>query len=258
MNNEHSVIHDFEFQLIGNLFRTLDRQGPGSEEVTKLALQFIEGLSENSHIADIGCGTGGQTIHLAKHTKGQITAIDLMPEFVEVMNSRLKQSIFKDRIKVIEASMAEPPFQEEEFDLIWAEGSIYHIGYENGLQQLRKYLKPNGIIAVSEASWFTDNPPAEIAAFWDQNYPEIDTIDKKIHQMQNAGYKPIAHFILPEIAWWNYFNPITERIESFLKEQNYSKEAKGLAAQVEEEKALYGKYKKYYGYVFYIGQKIND
>jgi len=256
MEQKHSVIHDFDFTLIGDFFKGLERQGPCSEEITKQALQFCGALNKDLHIADIGCGTGGQTLLLGKHTNGTIKASDLMPSFVASMKERIQQSGYNDRISVTVDSMFELPYREEEFDLIWAEGSIYHIGYQKGLQEFRKFLKPGGMIAVSEVSWHTDSQPKEIFNFWNDNYPEIDTISTKVKQMEDAGYKTVAHFMEPEECWWNYFNPIRKHIPEFLKEHAYSEQAKGLVAQFEGEIALYEKYKDYYGYVFYIGQKI--
>ena len=79
MSNENISIHDFDFNLICEYFTNLERQGPGSPEVTLKALSFIEPLTDTARIADIGCGTGGQTMTLAQHCPGQITGIDLFP-----------------------------------------------------------------------------------------------------------------------------------------------------------------------------------
>ena len=68
------------------------------------------------------------------------------------------------------------PFQNEELDLIWSEGAIYNIGFERGMNEWSKYLKKGGFIAVSEASWFTSERPAEIEDFWMDAYPEISVI----------------------------------------------------------------------------------
>ena len=91
------------------------------------------------------------------------------------------------------------PFQNEELDLIWSEGAIYNIGFERGMNEWNRFLKKDGFIAVTEASWFTPERPAEIEDFWLANYPEIDTIPTKIAQMEKAGYTLTAHFILPEM-----------------------------------------------------------
>lgn len=62
MSNENKSIHKFDFNFICEYFLNLERQGPGSSEVTLKALSFIENLTDKSLIADIGCGTGGQTM----------------------------------------------------------------------------------------------------------------------------------------------------------------------------------------------------
>lgn len=255
MENKHTIIYDFDHTLIADFFRGLKRQGPESDEITKLALHFINDLPDNPSIADIGCGTGGQTITLAQSTNGKIKAVDLMPEFVESLKENIKQLGLDKKIFPSLESMTDLSFEEAEFDLIWAEGSIYNIGYQKGLKEWRKYLKTNGYIAVSEVSWFTDSRPQKISDYWESNYPEIDTIPNKVKQMQQAAYTPVAHFIFPEICWWNYFNPILNNIEPFLQKHNYSEGAKDLVDHLTEEIALYRKYKLYYGYVFYIGQK---
>lgn len=255
-NNEHKEMSEFQFSLIADFFKDLERQGPCSEEVTKQALQFIRELPYNAKIADIGCGTGGQTVTLANNTQGNITAIDIMPEFIEKLNSKIKQLKLSDRITTITGSMDNLPFAENELDLIWAEGSIYSIGYENGLKYCHKFLKDGGYIAVSEATWFTPERPKEIEDFWMSNYNKIDLIATKVNQMQKAGYMPIAHFVMPESTWWSYFNPMPAIITPFLERNDYSKAAKDFISYIEYEIALYAKYKKYYGYVFYIGQKI--
>lgn len=67
MSNENKTISQFELNLICEYFSNLERQGPGSPEVTLKALSFIDYLTDKSHIADLGCGTGGQTMVLAQN-----------------------------------------------------------------------------------------------------------------------------------------------------------------------------------------------
>lgn len=255
-NNEQKTITDFQFRIIADFFKDLDRQGPYSDDVTRQALQLIGKLPDNAKIADIGCGTGGQTITLANNIQGDITAIDIMPEFIDKLDKKVEELGLKNRITTMVGSMDKLPFSENELDLIWAEGSIYNLGYENGLKYCHKFLKTGGYIAVSEGTWFTAERPKEIEDFWMSNYSEIDLIAPKINQMQQAGYAPIAHFILPESCWWNYFNLMPALIPPFLERHNHSEITKEFVKYLEEEIVLYGKYKQYYGYVFYIGQKI--
>jgi Methylase involved in ubiquinone/menaquinone biosynthesis len=97
------------------------------------------------------------------------------------------------------------PFREDELDVIWSEGAIYNIGYQKGLTEWRRYLKQGGYIAVSEATWFTNERPAEINDYWMDAYPEIDTVANKILQMQKAGYSFVSAFVLPENCWTDHY-----------------------------------------------------
>jgi ubiquinone/menaquinone biosynthesis C-methylase UbiE len=257
MSNDNKSIHEFDFSLICEYFSSLERQGPGSPEVTIKALSFIDNLTEESRIADIGCGTGGQTLVLAQHAPGHFQGIDLFPTFIDQFNRNARTLNLQERVLGIVGSMENLPFQEEELDLIWSEGAIYNIGFIRGLNEWRKFLKPGGYVAVSEASWFTSERPAEIDAFWQDAYPEIDTIPNKIAQMQQAGYVPTAAFILPENCWTEHFYvPQVKAEEDFLMKYRGNATAEQFIASERHETQLYYKYKEYYGYVFYIGKKF--
>ena len=205
MSSANQSIHEFEFDLICEYFSNLERQGPGSIEMTIKALSFIENLNIESQIADIGCGTGGQTMVLANNTVGQITGIDLFPSFIDLFNSTSHKLNIQNRVRGIVGSMEILPFQNEELDLIWSEGAIYNIGFERGINEWHKFIKTGGFLAVTEASWFTEERPLEIDEFWKNAYPEIDTISNKVKQMEKVGYIPVATFILPENCWTENF-----------------------------------------------------
>jgi SAM-dependent methyltransferase len=257
MSNENKSIHDFDFTLICEYFSALERQGPGSPEVTIKALSFIENLNDRSQIADIGCGTGGQTMVLAKHAPGTVTGVDLFPLFIDLFRKNAETHGLQDRVKGIIGSMDDLPFEEEQFDLIWSEGAIYNIGFERGLREWKKFLRKGGYIAVSEASWFTAERPEEIEQFWQDAYPEIDTIPNKLSQMQNAGYVPVAAFLLPENCWTEHFyDHQVKAQEDFLKKYEGNKTAADFIESERHETQLYYRYKEFYGYAFYIGRKL--
>ncbi len=257
MSNENKSIHEFDFDLICEYYSGVKRQGPGSPEVTIKALSFIDNLADESRIADIGCGTGGQTMVLAQNAPGKITGIDLFPLFIDLFNANAMKLNLQDRVTGVVGSMDNLKFQNEELDLIWSEGAIYNIGFERGLKEWKKYLKSGGFIAVTEISWFTETRPEEIDMFWKDAYAETDTIPNKVAQMQRAGYIPVASFILPENCWTeHYYDPQVDAQKAFLNKYKGNQAAEDLVENQRHEAMLYSKYKEYYGYVFYIGKKI--
>ena len=257
MDNEFKTIHELDLSMIYEYFSNTERQGPGSPEITLKALSFIDGLTEKSKVADVGCGTGGQTMVLAQNIPCEIIGIDLWADFINQFNQNAQNKNLHERVKGVVGDMENLPFQEKELDLIWSEGAIYNIGFERGLNEWRKFLKQGGYIAVTENTWFTEERPAEIQEFWQKAYPEIDTIPNKVAQMQKAGYLPIATFVVPETCWTDYYYAqVPQMEESFLKKYNNNKAAEELIRSERYEVELYSKYKAYYGYVFYIGKKI--
>jgi len=256
MNNENKTIHEFDLNIIYEYFSKTERQGPGSPEETIKALEFIEGLDGKSKIADIGCGTGGQTMVLGENTPCEIIGIDAWDGFINQFNQNAQIKNLQNRVKGIVGNMESLPFQEEYFDLIWSEGAIYNIGFERGLNEWKKFLKKGGHIAVTENTWFTEERPSEIQEFWQEIYPQIDTISNKVAQMQKAGYIPVATYMLPENIWTDYYAWQTLRRESFMKKYKGNTIVKEFVNSQRYEAELYYKYKAYYGYMFYIGKKI--
>ena len=62
------------------------------------------------------------------------------------------------------------PFEKEELDIIWSEGAVYNIGFKNGINYWKEFLKPGGILAVSELSWTTNCRPKGLEDFWTGEY----------------------------------------------------------------------------------------
>ena len=253
---EDVTIHEIDFALINEFFIELERQGPGSREETIRALSFIPGLSNRTKIADLGCGTGFQTMVLAEKTEATITALDLFAGSIDKLNARAESLGLQERVRGIVGSMDDLQFQDEEFDIIWSEGAIGNIGFERGLAHWKRFLKKEGYVAVTYESWFTDERPAEIEKWWTDAVPGISTIAHNISIMQKTGFIPAAAFVLPETCWTeNYFAPQKARHEEFLKKHPGNKTAENMIAFMRREAELYTKYKSYYGYVFYVGRK---
>ena len=253
MENEKTV-YEFDLKLICEYYSKLNRQGIGSPEMTVKALSFVD-ITKTARILDIGCGTGGQTMVIAQNTNGDITGIDSLPDFMDILNNNAKKLNLQNRVKGMVASMENLPFQNEEFDLIWCEGAIYNIGFERGLTEWRKHLKKNGFIAISDASWITEERPAEIESYWTHHYPDITTVSNNVNKMQKSGYIPIAIITMPENCWTNYFTPQIPVQEDLLKKYNGDKIVEEFVEGCRYEEKMYHQYKEFYGYVFYIGKK---
>lgn len=172
---------------------------------------LVEGV-KSPKILDIGCGPGVQTIELLQLCAGNVTALDLPPEMISRLEGAVQAAGFTDRVEVIQADMNKMAFKSESFDLIWSEGSIYLMGFRNGLAKIRPLLKPGGSVAISETVWLKPDPPRELVEFWD-GYPVIDTVENKLKVISELEYALFDYFILTQTAWTEtYYNPLEEKI----------------------------------------------
>jgi SAM-dependent methyltransferase len=249
---------DNDLALLVDLHIRQKRQGPGGEAETSRAMALANlHKSVPLRIADIGCGTGASTLQLSHSLNAEITAVDFLPNFIEALKDNAKAEGLSEKIKPLVCSMEHLPFAEEEYDVLWSEGAIYNMGFEKGVSEWRHFLKPRGILVVSEITWLTNTRPVELQQYWQDEYPEIDTASSKIEVLEACAYSPIGYFVLPESCWLeNYYRPLQDGFSDFLARHNNDQTATSIVEAEKEEIALYKKYKSYYGYGVYVAQKF--
>ena len=245
-------------QLLIDLHRDAQRQGPGGEEQTRLAITLSGlGRGKNLKIVDIGCGSGASTLVLASTLDAHITAVDLVPEFLNTLAEAASRTGVGDRVTTLTESMDKLPFAEAEFDAIWSEGAIYNMGFARGIEAWSRFLKPGGILALSELTWLTDERPDELQRYWDREYPQVDTASAKIAVLERLGFSPVGYFVLPENCWLdNYYRPLQGRFVGFLERHQHSDAARAIVETEQNEISLYERYKNFIGYGYYLAQRL--
>ncbi len=72
-------------------YKRLDRQGPGDDKYTEMAFRLLENLPPNPRILDVGCGSGSQTLALARLAPCEITAVDVYGGFLNKLNENARK-----------------------------------------------------------------------------------------------------------------------------------------------------------------------
>ena len=242
--------------LFYELFSGLPRQGPGTAASTRRALGLVPDVGPATRVLDVGCGTGAQTLVLAGSSPARILAVDNHSPFIDELNRKAQQRGLADRLEARVADMRELDFADGAFDLIWCEGAIYNVGVEAGLRDWRRLLRRGGHVAFTDACWRKPDPPAECAAFWNQEYPAIRGTSALLNAAEACGYETVGHFPLPAAAWWDdYYRPLQDNVTAFRKRYRDAPDAQELADQCQNEIDIWHAYSEFYSYEFVVLRK---
>jgi SAM-dependent methyltransferase len=239
--------------LFFELFTGLPRQGPGDAASTLRALALVPRVGPETRVLDVGCGTGLQTLVLARNSPARFVAIDNHPPFVEELKRQAQALGIADRIDARVGDMCRLELPDASFELIWCEGAIYLMGFETGLREWRRLLAPGGHMAVTEVCWTRPEPPSDCVAFWEREYPAIRDVPARLGAIADGGYETVGHFTLPTSSWWDdYYGPLQQNVRAFRERHDGEPDAQELASQVQREIDVWHAYSEFYGYEFFV------
>jgi ubiquinone/menaquinone biosynthesis C-methylase UbiE len=240
------------------LYEAIPRQGPGDRASTERALRLLPPLTRGQRILDIGCGSGAQTLDLARATEAHIVAVDFHAPFVARLTARAAEQGLADRITPIVGDMNAQRFPDGSFDVLWCEGATVIIAgtFANGLSTWRRLLVPGGHLVVSELCWLRDDPPAEVRTFFEAEGADVANLAARRQAIADTGYRLVGDFVLPAVGWWeNYYVPLQAALERFRAAHAGDDEALEVAARSQFEIDLYRRYPECFGYGFFVMQR---
>ena len=245
------------WEIFFELYEGLPRQGPGNCDCTAKALVLCSDLPPSPVVLDLGCGVGGQTLHLADLTSGSIVALDSHAPSIERLMATVAELGLSQRVSPVVGDMANLGLPPVSFDLVWSEGALYNIGIENALRVCRVLLRPGGYLAFTDAVWRRDNPPPEVKASFEDDYPTMGKIADVLAAIERSGFSLIGHFTLPDEAWWDdFYTPMEIRIEELRGKYKEDDEALAVLDQLAQEPAMHRRHSGYYAYEFFVTRRV--
>jgi SAM-dependent methyltransferase len=235
------------------LFESLPRQGPGNRDCAARAIALCRDLPPAPAVLDLGCGVGGQTLHLADLTSGSIVALDSHAPSIERLRETVATRGLAQRIRPVVGDMAEPALPQASFDLVWSEGALYNIGIENALRVCRGLLRAGGYLAFTDAIWRKENPPPEVKACFESDYPAMGRVPDVLAAIERSGFSLVGHFTLSDDAWWDdFYTPMEIRIGELRGQYGDDGEALAVLDQLAEEPEMHRRHSDYYAYEFFV------
>lgn len=245
-----------DLDALFKLHQDIPREAPGSDDATLEAIKALPPLPEDAKILDMGCGPGKQTLALARELRRPITAIDIHEPYLDRLRRQAADAGLGHLITTLKADMGRAEDLPCPVDLVWAEGSIYILGFGRGLNLWTRLLRENGLIVASEISWLVENPPEEARTFWAEQYPGMTDVDENIRTAEEQGFEVFGHRVLPQEAWWNeYYTPLQERMRKLAPEAEDDPALANFLLEQEREIDICRRFLGSFGYVFYLMRK---
>lgn len=110
------------------------------------------GLAAESHVLEVGCGSGGPALFLARLTGCRVTGIDVNEHGIAQANRLAREQSLAGQAHFQQADAGQPlPFSDEAFDAVICIDAINHLPDRLAvLREWRRVLKPGGRLLFTD------------------------------------------------------------------------------------------------------------
>lgn len=149
---------------------------------------------ENPRILDVGSGSGVSTLIIAEKFNGKITAIDTDTTLIDILRKKIHELDLSDKVTLKASSLFDIKVENNQYDLVLAEGLLNVVGFQKGFLKIKKLVKRKGFIIIHD---------------------EFQNQNDKIEFIRNNNCKLLDSFVLDEQIWWNdYYKCLEKEISS--------------------------------------------
>jgi ubiquinone/menaquinone biosynthesis C-methylase UbiE len=201
---------------------------------TRAAFESLTKM-ERPRILDAGRGSGVPTVELGKSYECDIVAVDIDRAKLALLEEKLSNSGLKDKISTVKCSIKEMSFKTDSFDIIWSEGSIFAVGFERGLREWGRFLKPGGFLAVHD---------------------ERSDLETKIECISRCGYDLLDYFVLDHTVWRDeFYAPLERKIDELISGYGDGPESSADLEKERREISLFKEDPRKFESVFFVLRK---
>jgi SAM-dependent methyltransferase len=236
------------------MFGGMEKLAPGSNEHTLGVLRSLP-RTDFTVIVDAGCGSGRQTLVLARELNTPVDALDTYEPFLTDLARRARDAGLGHLVRTHCMDMKDIPALFPHIDLLWSEGAAYSIGFQNALTVWAPTLRPDSFLVASELCWMRDQVPADVRDFFAREYPAMRSLEQNAASAEAAGYRVLRTLTLPPETWVDgYYDVLEPRAHALVKHGDEA--VRGFAGEMLEEIDAFRCSGGSYGYVFYVLQRM--
>ena len=235
------------------------------------------GISEHSHVLDVGCGTGGNAVHLVERFGCKVTGIDISELMIEKARKRATNLGMEDVLNFQVGDAYSLDFPDLSFDSVLTIFVSQFLDIDRAFPEFNRVLKPDGCLGVNEMYRLSEVAPEDLAEvdYAEQVFRELTELPFRIRSPEtwekafiDSGFSDVSVNTFSEFfdvqrglamigemgGWINLLKILWRTFSLSVKSKKirarYSKINKGKNVMLRDKKT-----KKYFGYVLGVGKK---
>lgn len=151
---------------------------------------------------DYCCGNGGVTIKAAKFGADLAIGMDLSRVSIQNAIQQAKKHGVSDTTRFLQGDCEQTGLPDNCIDMICCNGVLHHLDLSYALYELRRILKPGGVIFVQEA--WDYNP---LIKLYRKFTPQMRTKWEKAHILSHVDLRFASRFFdIRNIKYWHFFS----------------------------------------------------
>lgn len=151
------------------------------------------GLVPGQRVLDVGCGTGGSALYLARQYGVHVHGVDLSSNMIHVAIERqgkLEQDV-KRRLQFEISDILTVEYEAESYDVIYSRDSLLYIADKDKLfKKLSRWLRPGGTLFITDLCNGTAPPTKECLRF--TNSHSLSSKAAYEAELKTAGFTDVA------------------------------------------------------------------
>ena len=189
-------------------------------------------LDTEAHALDLGCGRGELALRLIERFGCRLTAIDLSAPMLEAARGRAARCGALDRLRLVEAEIAEFRPEPESFDLTAMLGGRGIPGGITGFcERLASWTQRGGYVLIGEGYW-QKVPSAEYLAHLEATVDEFRDHRRNVEAGVDAGLVPLHASVASADEWDEYEWKYSASIERYAIEQAEDPDVPAMLARI--------------------------
>ncbi len=178
------------------------------------------GLGPGNSALDVGCGEGGVSRFVARHSGAQLTGITLGENEVEQGNQMARQDGLGNCCRIVQGDSQAMPFEEATFDAAFAVYALkYYPSLDRVFEEIHRVLRPGGRFAaycLCKSDLYRGDNQIHVRLLRDFEYstgmPRLHTLGELTDSAARCGLTCVANEDLSQgkLTWYSYWvrNPL--------------------------------------------------